>query len=183
MTDVTQGPMPHNDPTARPASGSGEASPPPDDEDAAVAMAVAAMLRQRFPHRRFNIILAQSQIIIQAVPPPVATPDTPRPLASAAEPSRRAATSEAAAVSPTPRAMPEDCATCIATFLQQHSVHRADGYTPVMTFLDLFRQWCTVAGQTVFSDEEMLATLMEHWIVYQGAHEGWILDEYTVTYP
>lgn len=177
MTDVTQDPMPHNDPTARPASGSGEASPPPDDEDAAVAMAVAAFLRHRFPHRRFDIILAQSQIIIQAVPPPVATPNTPRPLASSAEPSRHAA------VSPTPRAMPEDCATCIATFLQQHSVHHADGYTPVMTFLDTFRQWRTVVGQTVFSDEEMLATLMEHWIVYQGAHEGWILDEYTVTYP
>jgi hypothetical protein len=40
-----------------------------------------------------------------------------------------------------------------------------------------------VAGQPVFSDEEMLATLMEYWSVYQGAHEGWILDEYTVTYP
>ena len=170
MTDVTQGHTPHHDPPVRPVAGSGEAAPPSDDEDAAVATAVAAFLRQRFPHRRFAIILAPRQIILQAVPPPGAMPAPPRPLAPSAEPSRHAATSE-------------DCATCIATFLQQHSVHRADGYTPVTTFLDLFRQWRTVAGQPGFSDEEMLATLMEYWSVYQGAHEGWILDEYTVTYP
>ena len=139
---------------------------------AEVATEVAAFLRQRFPQRRFDVVLSQGQILIQDVTVPAQ--DLSRHVAPA--------TGEAAA---TPTALDEtyqDCATCITAFLQQHSTEGQDCYTPVTTFLAAFSQWRTAAGQRPFSEEEILATLMEYWSVYQGAREGWILDEYTVTY-
>jgi hypothetical protein len=87
MTDSAQSHMPHNDPTTIPVLGAERSVPPTDGEDTDVAGAVAAFLQHRFPHRHFDVILAQRQIIIQAVPTPGVTPASHCPPAPAPEPS------------------------------------------------------------------------------------------------
>ncbi|MGE3540649.1 MAG: hypothetical protein AB7N91_24815 [Candidatus Tectimicrobiota bacterium] len=175
MSDAGQNRILQNAPPVPGTPGTGHGPQPQDDSDPAVAAAIAALLRQRFPQRRFHITLTSGQIIVQPLPEPTTVAIPPSSLMPAAP--------EAIIAPPVSPPPPDDCATCIATFLQQYAVHRVDGYTPVTTLLDALHHWRTAAGQPLFSDDEILDTLMDDWMVYQGAHEGWILDEYIVTYP